>query len=142
MSSQGTRHNQGKPRIDLVPTDLSQAAARALMFGAAKYAAWNWLKGLSWSETYASLQRHLAAWLNGEDTDPESGLSHLDHAAANIAFLTTFEARGLGTDDRPPMPQPTPPEVVYLRKDLPEDELAAKLSACERAGAAVMWLED
>ena len=36
---------------------------------------------------YSALLRHLFAWWGGEDRDPESGFSHLDHSAAMLAFL-------------------------------------------------------
>jgi hypothetical protein len=61
----------------------------------------NWELGMRWGRPYAALRRHMAAWWSGEDTDPETGMSHLWHAACCIAFLTAFEARKAGTDDRP-----------------------------------------
>jgi len=39
------------------------------------------------SSIYAKLQRHLIAYQLGEHDDSESGLSHLDHAAADLAIL-------------------------------------------------------
>lgn len=97
----------------LVPVALLRAAGRALGYGARKYAANNWRKGMAWSECYSALQRHLSAWLEGEDTDPESGLSHLDHATACLAFLTEYaghpELYGK-FDDRFKRPAPQPEE--------------------------------
>ena len=61
----------------------------------------NWEKGMNWGRPYAALRRHMAAWWGGEDNDPETGMSHLWHACANIAFLIAFEARKIGKDDRP-----------------------------------------
>lgn len=81
-----------KPQMWLVPNALSHAAARALGHGAAKYAPNNWRRGMKWSEVYSALQRHLTAWLEDEGQDPDSGLSHLDHAAACLSFLTEYEA--------------------------------------------------
>ena len=47
----------------------------------------NWRQGgMRWGQVFASLQRHLWAWWRGEDKDPESGLSHLAHATANVMF--------------------------------------------------------
>jgi hypothetical protein len=76
----------------LVPVALIMAAGRALAHGAKKYASNNWRKGMAYSEIYSALQRHLTAWLEGEDMDPDSGLNHLDHATACIAFLTEYVA--------------------------------------------------
>ncbi len=44
--------------------------------------------------------RHLTAWWEGEDNDPESGLPHIYHAAANIAMLVEFIDKNKGRDNR------------------------------------------
>lgn len=93
----------------LVPVAAIKACARALQHGAKKYAANNWRKGMKWSEVYSALQRHLTAWNEGEEIDPESGLNHLDHAQACLAFLTEYVAHPelyVGFDDRFKRPQP------------------------------------
>lgn len=69
-------------------------------FGAQKYAAFNYLKGYDWDLSYNALTRHLLAFWNGEDLDPESGLPHITHAAWHALALTSFYKRGLGTDTR------------------------------------------
>lgn len=87
----------------LVPVSLLRACGRALAHGAKKYAANNWRKGMAYSEVYSALQRHLGAWLEGEDCDADSGLNHLDHAAACLAFLSEYVAHSNiygGLDDR------------------------------------------
>lgn len=98
---EGVKFDAGKPRYDLVPPEFEDALAKVLTFGAAKYGDRNWENGMKWGRPYAALRRHMAAWWGGEDADPETGLSHLWHAACCIAFLVAFEARGTGTDDRP-----------------------------------------
>lgn len=60
----------------------------------------NWEQGFAWGRSDAALKRHLTAWEAGQDNDPETGLPHLWHVLANAAFLVTFEARQIGTDDR------------------------------------------
>jgi hypothetical protein len=72
-------------------------------FGAMKYDAYNYTKGYDWSLSYNALQRHLHAFWAGEDTDPESGLPHLAHAAWHCLALITFLRNGVGTDDRFPL---------------------------------------
>ena len=94
-----TKQDGGKLRLDLVPPEAMTAMGRVLTFGAAKYAARNWEHGMSWGRIVAALLRHLFAWVGGEDKDPESGFSHLDHVICNAAFLVTYEARGVGEDD-------------------------------------------
>jgi hypothetical protein len=71
-----------------------------LKFGADKYAEHNWRKGFAWSRPLAAAMRHLTAFNDGEDKDPESGLSHLAHAACCIMFLLEFEKTHKELDDR------------------------------------------
>ena len=89
------------------PSQLSMIPPRALLaigevygHGAKKYDRHNWRKGYRWSLSIDALFRHLLAWLDGETTDPESGISHLAHAAWHCLALMTFQEEGLGTDDR------------------------------------------
>lgn len=100
-SVEGLKFDSDKARYDLIPPEIEEAIAKVLTFGAAKYGERNWERGMKWGRPYAALRRHMAAWWSGEDKDPETGMSHLWHAACCVAFLTAFEARGTGTDDRP-----------------------------------------
>ena len=79
--------------LSLIPTSFYLAVGRALQYCAAKYSRHQWRRGMPWSEPYSALQRHLIAWNEGERYDEDSGLSHLDHAAACLAFLIEYEAR-------------------------------------------------
>jgi len=96
----GVKHDIGKPRTDLLPTAPLLAIAGVLGFGANKYAAHNWRAGFSYSRLIGAALRHILAYNDGEDKDPESGLSHLAHAGCCILFLLEQEAKGTGTDDR------------------------------------------
>ena len=78
------RYNTGKPDYSLIPLASLKEAAKVLEYGATKYAVDNWRKPTNWRVSYACLMRHMAAWQSGEDLDPESGFSHLGHAACNI----------------------------------------------------------
>ena len=101
VTMEGIKFDQGKLRMDLLPPEIDNAIARILTDGADKYGERNWEHGMAWSRPYAALRRHLIAWWAGEDTDPESGHSHLWHVLTNAAFLVAYEQRGIGTDDRP-----------------------------------------
>lgn len=90
----------GKARIGLIPHEMITQTAEVLTFGAAKYSANNWASGADWSRYIDAMQRHLWAWQAGEETDPETGMSHLAHAACCLSFLMAYQARGLGNDDR------------------------------------------
>lgn len=98
---EGVKHDEGKARMDLVPPEAIAAMAHVLTFGADKYGERNWELGMRWSRPYAALLRHLLAWWGGEDEDPETGMSHMWHVMCCAAFLTAFEARDEGLDDRP-----------------------------------------
>lgn len=100
-STGGVKFDADKPRTDLLdPRPLLRTAA-VLAVGARKYAARNWEKGMAWSRVYAALMRHMLAWWGGQDKDPETGLSHLDHAACCLHFLQTYEETHREHDDRP-----------------------------------------
>lgn len=81
------RYNNGKPDYSLIPLASMKEAAKVLEYGATKYARDNWKRPTHWSVSFACLQRHLAAWQDGEDNDPESGRNHLGHAMCNILQL-------------------------------------------------------
>jgi len=80
----GLKADAGKRRWDLVPLPGVAAVADVMAFGARKYAEGDWEKGIEEARLYAACQRHLYAMRSGEALDPESGLSHVAHAAANL----------------------------------------------------------
>lgn len=97
----GTKKDESKRRMDLIPASLINAAAVGLGYGALKYGEHNWRQGLKWSRVYAALQRHLVDFWAGEDFDKESQLPHLYHAACNVAFLIEYYEAHKNLDDRP-----------------------------------------
>jgi hypothetical protein len=94
------KHDTNKPRLDLLSVPAMSATAEVMAYGAKKYSPHNWRRGFEWSRLYAAALRHLLAHMSGEDKDPETGLSHLSHAACCLMFLQEHEIEGLGTDDR------------------------------------------
>ncbi|UXN05240.1 dATP/dGTP diphosphohydrolase domain-containing protein [Bartonella sp. HY761] len=104
QANSATKHDSGKPRLDLLPVEPLLQIAKVLAFGAQKYGDHNWRSqtdgGFVWGRLYAATLRHLFAFWNGEDLDAESGLPHLAHAACNIIFLLEFMNNGGGVDDR------------------------------------------
>ena len=86
--------------MSLLPTKATLKVARVLSFGAKKYGDHNWLQGMRWTRLSSACLRHLFAWIGGEDKDPESGISHLAHAACNLLMLLEYEERGIGENDR------------------------------------------
>jgi len=86
------RYDTGKTQWDLLPWTALEEVAKVLEFGAKKYSANNWREGsgFSWGRVFNSTVRHLIAWWNGQDRDPETGLSHLAHCCCNVLFLLHY----------------------------------------------------
>lgn len=94
------RKDDGKVRMHLVPVTPIQELARVLEFGARKYSPNGWRAGMAWNRVMDSCERHIGAWKQGEDTDPETGLPHLAHALCNLAFLLEYAQTHPELDDR------------------------------------------
>lgn len=94
------RADKGKLRYELLPPGPIEDLVKVLSWGAEKYDDDNWKKGMSWKRCYASTMRHLQAWFQGEDKDPESGLDHLAHVLCNVVFLQYYADRHPDLDDR------------------------------------------
>jgi 5'(3')-deoxyribonucleotidase len=100
MQHQGLRYNENKIRYDLLEPFAINELAKVFSKGAEKYEARNWEKGMSWSSVLASLKRHISAWENGEDKDPESQLLHMGHVAWNALCLLSYYKLYPKGDDR------------------------------------------
>lgn len=75
--------------------------ARVFAYGKEKYSAWNWARGQAWSIPIASWMRHIVfGTLQGEDLDPESGLTHRGHIGCNVVMLLWFLEDYPEGDDR------------------------------------------
>lgn len=85
--STGTKFDQHKPKVSLIPSEVILGLARVLTMGANKYGELNWTSGIQSRRLIDALYRHLLAYQSGEDKDPESGESHLLHCMANLTFL-------------------------------------------------------
>lgn len=91
-----------KPPWHLLPWGALAAVVRVLARGAVKHGDRHWESGMPYSEHFAAALRHITSWWEGEDTDPETGESHLAHAASRVLFLLAYmlEER-FELDDRP-----------------------------------------
>lgn len=115
--TEGTKFDGDKLRMDLLPPEAIEGLATILTFGAKKYADRNWEKGIKWGRLFGATMRHLWAWWRGEALDAESGYSHLWHALTDIAFLLTYEARGMKDFDDRPITHPNGTGRNYLHSD-------------------------
>lgn len=96
----GEAGSKKAPMWLLPPVALEQTAWVAKL-GAEKYGPYNWRKTGVCATTYVSaIMRHLNAWRDGEDLDPESGISHIAHIATSCNILMDAAACGTLQDDR------------------------------------------
>ena len=100
MTKKGIKHDSGKPDLSLIPYSALIEAAKGFMLGAQKYGRYNYTEGLEASRLVAAALRHLAAWNQGEDTDPESGASHLGHVICCAAMIIECQRLHTLSDDR------------------------------------------
>lgn len=91
------------PLRSIVPAPVIGYLALALLEGARKYGSYNYrIAGVRASVYYDAHGRHMDAWWNGEDIDPDSGLCHVDKAIASLVVLRDSMLQGNWVDDRPP----------------------------------------
>lgn len=93
-SNGGTKHDDGKPPMSLIPYICTKEIARVLAHGAKKYEPYNWTKGINYLRVLSGIERHMGSFKDGEDNDPETGISHLAHAACGIIFLLFYQLTG------------------------------------------------
>lgn len=80
------RYNSGKPRWSQIHYKSLEPMIRVLEAGERKYSKKNWQVGLDLVEIQESIQRHLAAVMDGELYDKESGELHMGHILSNGMF--------------------------------------------------------
>lgn len=96
----GHKDDAGKTPLSLVPVEPLLLWGDVHQYGALKYGRDNWRGGMPYTRLYDALQRHLLAWLSGEDCDPESGKPHLGHALTTLGMLVWMTVRRPDLDDR------------------------------------------
>ena len=99
-SSTGGQKGTKDERFDLLPIGALTQLAQHYGVGARKYDDNQWRKGYEWSKSYAALQRHATSWWGGEDTDEETGSSHMAAVAWHAFTLLTFIEEHPDFDDR------------------------------------------
>lgn len=95
-----------KPSISSVPIDVLLEVGGGMQEGADKYGFFNWREtGVSSSVYYNATLRHIFAWWNREDIDPDSGIHHISKAIASLLVLRDAQMQKMiVNDDRPPSP--------------------------------------
>lgn len=92
-----------KVPFSTVPARVMAEVGLAMLEGSCKYGRHNYRDaGVRASVYYDAVLRHLAAWWEGQDIDPDSGLPHIVKAMAGLAVLRDSMINGNWNDDRPP----------------------------------------
>lgn len=110
-----TKPTNPKDAIGSTKTPFSTLSMRviaevgvAMLEGACKYGRHNYREAGVRASVYfdAVTARHLSAWWEGEDIDPDSGLSHVTKAISALVVLRDSMLAGNWIDDRPPKAEP------------------------------------
>lgn len=90
-----------KTPLALIPPYAMEQTAWVHKLGSEKYGPFNWRETGVCATTYvAAIMRHLNAWRDGEDLDPESGISHIAHIACSCNILLDAQHCNTLQDDR------------------------------------------
>ena len=94
-------YDDGKPPLANVPWAGVREMARVQAYGHRKYGDFhNYRQGMEVTRNLSCALRHISEWIDGNDSDSESGCSHLGHAMCRIAFVLQNIADGTAIDDR------------------------------------------
>lgn len=93
-----------KAPLSCVPLPVLLELGCAMLEGAVKYGRHNYRAiGVRASVYFDAAIRHLFAYWEGQDLDPDSGMPHLVKAMACLAVLRDAQLQNKCTDDRPPV---------------------------------------
>ncbi|HOI55363.1 MAG TPA: DUF5664 domain-containing protein [Phycisphaerae bacterium] len=110
-TSVGTR----KTPMSVAPMNVMMETGVAMLEGACKHGRHNYRECGARASVYLDgTMRHLAAWWEGKDIDPDSGLSHVTKAIASLVVLRDAMVQEVLVDDRPPAGSPFMAELNRL----------------------------
>jgi hypothetical protein len=96
--------SQDKPPLHYLEPAAEEAIARAMKSGADKYGYRNFtIEPIKATVYIDALLRHILAWKNGDDVDPDSGQHPLAHIGANVHVALAAMAADKFIDDRAAM---------------------------------------
>jgi len=87
----------------VVPRQVMWEVAVGMLEGAVKYGRHNYRSAGVRGSVYADAALgHIEQWIEGEDIDPDSGLSHITKAICSLVVLRDAQMNDWWVDDRPP----------------------------------------
>ena len=99
----GVKYDSKKPKMNLLPPKAIVEVAKVLTFGAQKYGPENWKELEDLQNRYlAGALRHIFAHMDGEQLDPETGLSHMAHALCCLLFKLEIELENAKIEEERP----------------------------------------
>jgi len=109
-AGQATKPTNPKDMMGVMKAPMSTVSAPvmaevgvAMLEGALKYGRHNYRAvGVRASVYYDATMRHLMDWWEGQDIDPDSGMSHITKAITSLVVLRDSMIQGNWSDDRPP----------------------------------------
>jgi hypothetical protein len=101
-----------KAGMSTIPMCVIAEVGVAMAEGAAKYGAMNYrATQINSSVYFDATLRHIMSWWEGEDIDPDCGLSHVTKAISALVVLRDAMIQGMLIDDRPPRSRPFYPAL-------------------------------
>ncbi len=100
MKTEGVKHDNGKPPLGLLDGYALEQVALVMANGEKKYGRHNWRGGFKYSRLYDAALRHIFAFIDGTDHDPESNLSPIAHSICMLMFLLRMQKDRPDLDDR------------------------------------------
>ena len=96
-----------KAPLSCVPMNVIAEIGVGMLEGASKYGRHNYRAvGVRSSVYFDATLRHLVAYWEGEDADPDSGAHHLAKALTSLVVWRDAQMQGKCEDDRPPRSAP------------------------------------
>lgn len=96
------KYGKAKVGLDALSVNVLFELGTAMHEGALKYGKFNYRdSNIRSSIYYNATLRHLMLWYNGEDIDPDSGISHIVKAMSSLHVLRDSMIEGSIVDDRP-----------------------------------------
>jgi hypothetical protein len=93
--------------MSTIPSGVLAEVAVGMLEGAVKYGRHNYREaGVRWSVYHDAAQRHLMAFQEGQDDDPDSLLCHITKVITCMIVLRDSMIQGNWVDDRPPKSPP------------------------------------
>ena len=94
-------YDDGKAPLATLPWAAIRQMSYVQAYGHRKYGDFhNYRKGLEVSRNLSCALRHIAEYMEGHDTDHESGVNPLAHAMCRLAFVIQNLEDGTAIDDR------------------------------------------